>query len=60
MIVAQLHHTEAAWTVGNESHPRKRDLAEHIIASTVDYDVGSMGSWQSMLCCAIPPFLLGL
>jgi uncharacterized membrane protein YqjE len=51
--VAQLHHTEAAWTVGDRSHLRKRDLAEHIIASTVDYDVGSMGSWQSMLCCAI-------
>lgn len=47
----QLHHTEAAWTVGDASHPRKRDLAEHIVASTVDYDIGAMGSWQAILCC---------
>jgi hypothetical protein len=26
-----LHHTESAWTVGDTAHPRKRDLAEHLI-----------------------------
>lgn len=39
-----LHHTEAAWTVGDKTHSRKRDLAEHIVASTVDYDIGAMGT----------------
>ena len=33
-----LHHTEEAWTVGDTAHARKRDLAEHILAATVDYD----------------------
>ena len=50
-----LHHTERAWTEGNTHHARKRDLAEHIVASTVDYDVGSMGSWQSLLCFELMP-----
>ena len=47
-----LHHTEEAWTVGDPKHERKRDLAEHIVAATVDYDVGAMGTWQSMLAYA--------
>eukprot|EP00928_Gymnodinium_smaydae_P064357 TRINITY_DN47703_c0_g1_i1.p1 TRINITY_DN47703_c0_g1~~TRINITY_DN47703_c0_g1_i1.p1 ORF type:complete len:459 (-),score=28.18 TRINITY_DN47703_c0_g1_i1:83-1399(-) len=50
-----LHHTEQAWTVGDRSHERKRDLAEHIVASTVDYDIGTMGLWQSMLCYELMP-----
>ena len=55
-----LHHTESAWTVGDTSHKRKRDLAEHIIASTVDYDIGSVpinhsGSWLSLLCFELMP-----
>ena len=48
-----LHHTESAWTVGEG--PRKRDIAEHIMASTVDYDVGAMGAWQSMLMYELMP-----
>ena len=59
-----LHHTESAWTVGDPSHQRKRDLAEHIMASTVDYDIGGggdvvsinhSGSWLSLLCFELMP-----
>jgi fatty acid desaturase len=50
-----LHHTESAWTVGDPAHSRKRDMAEHIVAATVDYDVGAMPGWQSMLCYELMP-----
>ena len=50
-----LHHTESAWTIGDKSHARKRDMAEHIIAATVDYDVGAMPGWQSLLCYELMP-----
>merc|ERR1712072_1399112 len=50
-----LHHTERAWTVGDSSHPRKRDMAEHIVAATVDYDVGAIGTWQAMLMYELMP-----
>ena len=50
-----LHHTEAAWTVGDPSHVRKRDLAEHVMASTVDYDVGAMPLRLSMMFFELMP-----
>ena len=28
--------------------PHNRDLAEHIVASTVDYDIGEMSTWQEI------------
>lgn len=50
-----LHHTEGAWTVGDAAHARKRDLAEHVVAATVDYDVGAMSGWKSLLCHELMP-----
>ena len=54
-----LHHTESAWTVGDVSHKRKRDIGEHLVATTVDYctDAAERGVlfWRNMFVYELMP-----
>ena len=57
-----LHHTERAWTEGDQRHKRKRDFAEHVLASTVDYSLDDEDgipvgrpSWRSLLLFELMP-----
>ena len=57
-----LHHAEQAWTEGDQRHGRKRDFAEHVLASTVDYSLDDedgipLGrpSWRSLLLFELMP-----
>ena len=54
-----LHHTADAWTVGSKEHDRKRDLLEHLVATTVDYNTDACNSgwkfWRNVFLYELMP-----